>query len=58
MLRVQYTCIQVAISGAPVTDWFWYDTGYTERYLGVPPNDVQSYRQSSVLRVCNKFPNE
>ena len=27
----------VAIAGAPVTDWMCYDTGYTERYLGVPP---------------------
>ena len=51
-------CMQVAISGAPVTDWLWYDTGYTERYLGVPPNDVKSYQLSSVLDVCDKFPNE
>ena len=28
---------KLAIAGAPVTDWMVYDTGYTERYLGVPP---------------------
>ena len=26
---------KVAVSGAPVTLWFNYDTGYTERYLGL-----------------------
>ena len=25
----------MAVSGAPVTLWFNYDTGYTERYLGL-----------------------
>jgi len=24
-----------------VTDWLAYDTGYTERYLGVPPVDLK-----------------
>lgn len=30
----------MAVSGAPVTDYMWYDTGYTERYLGVPPSSI------------------
>lgn len=42
-----------AIAGAPVTDWLRYDTGYTERYLGVPgagDGDAdQAYRTSSLL---------
>ena len=50
--------IQVAISGAPVTDWLWYDTGYTERYLGVPPDALSAYKVSSVLSACDRFPNE
>lgn len=24
-----------------MTDWLAYDTGYTERYLGVPPVDLK-----------------
>ncbi len=28
---------KAAVAGAPVVDWMNYDTGYTERYLGVPP---------------------
>ena len=33
-------CLKVAVAGAPVTDWMYYDTGYTERYLGVPPSSA------------------
>jgi dipeptidyl-peptidase 4 len=39
-----------AVAGAPVTDWLLYDTHYTERYLGVPPEP--SYERSS-LRACD-----
>ena len=28
---------KAAVAGAPVVDWYDYDTAYTERYLGVPP---------------------
>ena len=38
------------VAGAPVTDWYDYDTHYTERYLGVP-KDMQdpAYARSSLL---------
>src|SRR5438045_1221141 len=32
-----------AIAGAPVTDWRLYDTHYTERYLGDPNQDPETY---------------
>nr|WP_246352118.1 S9 family peptidase [Sphingomonas xinjiangensis] len=38
-----------AVSGAPVTRWELYDTHYTERYLGDPRKDPQSYASSDAL---------
>lgn len=40
---------RAAIAGAPVTDWYDYDTHYTERYLGIPPADADTYRAASLL---------
>jgi dipeptidyl-peptidase 4 len=37
------------IAGAPVTDWRLYDTGYTERYLGLPESQPEAYDRSSLL---------
>ena len=34
---------------APVTDWHYYDTIYTERYMGKPQDDRAAYDASSVL---------
>jgi dipeptidyl-peptidase-4 len=38
-----------AVAGAPVTEWRWYDTAYTERYLGHPDHDPAAYDASSLL---------
>ncbi|MFN7937034.1 MAG: alpha/beta fold hydrolase [Bryobacteraceae bacterium] len=40
---------RAGISGAPVTDWRHYDTIYTERYMGLPEENVEGYRKSSPL---------
>jgi len=37
------------IAGAPVVDWQDYDTYYTERYMGLPSENPEGYRKSSVL---------
>jgi len=42
----RYAC---GISGAPVTDWAQYETGYTERYMDTPAQNPDGYRSSSVL---------
>lgn len=39
-----------AVAGAPVTDWALYDTHYTERYLGLPDEQVEVYRRTSLVR--------
>ncbi len=39
----------VGIAGAPVTDWYDYDTHYTERYMGVPDKDDAAYKEGSLL---------
>lgn len=39
----------VAVAGAPVIEWKWYDTGYTERYLGNPTNADDVYHHNSLL---------
>jgi len=38
-----------AVSGAPVTDWTLYDSAYTERYMGLPQENVEGYQKSSAL---------
>jgi dipeptidyl-peptidase-4 len=38
-----------AVAGAPVVTWENYDTHYTERYLGLPSENPDGYRASSVL---------
>ena len=38
-----------AVAGAPVTEWRLYDTHYTERYLGQPDENGDSYHQSSLI---------
>lgn len=38
---------KVGVAGAPVTDWHNYDTIYTERYMGLPSQNVAGYEASS-----------
>jgi dipeptidyl-peptidase 4 len=33
----------VGVAGSPVTDWRYYDTGYTERYMGTPADNPAGY---------------
>ena len=44
-----------AVAGAPVTEWLWYDTGYTERYLGNPNDDPQVYERNSLIHRAGKL---
>ncbi|RYC68175.1 S9 family peptidase [Spirosoma sp. 209] len=39
---------KVALVGAPVTDWRLYDSIYTERYMGLLPENEEKYKVSAV----------
>jgi len=41
---------KVGFAGGPVTDWHYYDTIYTERYLGLLPLREESYQESSPIK--------
>lgn len=43
------TLFRVGVAGAPVTEWTGYDTAYTERYLGMPAENPNGYRDSTLL---------
>ena len=38
---------KAGFAGAPVTDWRQYDTIYTERYMGLPDENAEGYKNSS-----------
>lgn len=46
---------KAAVAGAPVTDWEDYDTHYTERYLGLPQDNPEVYKEASLLTYAAKL---
>jgi dipeptidyl-peptidase-4 len=46
---------KAGISVAPVTDWHNYDTTYTERYMGLPKDNVEQYEKTSVVKSAAKL---
>lgn len=49
---------KLGVAGGSVVDWMLYDTGYTERYMGVPKDHQASYEASSVVKFAKGFPDE
>jgi dipeptidyl-peptidase-4 len=41
---------KAGFAGGPVTDWRYYDSIYTERYLGLPQKNEMGYRDSSPVK--------
>ncbi len=46
---------KAGFAGAPVTDWHYYDSIYTERYIGLLPQNEESYQESSPLENVEKL---
>jgi len=38
-----------ALAVAPLTDWRFYDTIYTERYMGLPSENAEGYEAASAI---------
>lgn len=46
---------KVGFAGGPVTDWRYYDTIYTERYMGLPQQHESEYKESSPINHAEGF---
>ncbi len=40
------------VAGAPPTDWRFYDTIYTERFMDTPQNNPEGYERTSVVKAA------
>jgi dipeptidyl-peptidase-4 len=46
---------KAGFAGGPVTNWRYYDTIYTERYMGLIPPQEESYKESSPVTNASKL---
>lgn len=46
---------KAGFAGGPVTDWHYYDTIYTERYLGLLPANEEYYQESSPIEKAKQL---
>ena len=46
---------KAGIAVAPVTNWRFYDTVYTERYMGIPTDNPEGYDENSPLAHAGKL---
>jgi dipeptidyl-peptidase-4 len=46
---------KAGVAAAPVTDWHYYDSIYTERYLGLLPQNADYYKESSPIDKVKQF---
>lgn len=43
------------MAGGSVTDWTYYDTHYTERFMDTPADNPEGYKSSSVLNYIDRY---
>ena len=46
---------KAGFAGGPVTDWHYYDSIYTERYLGLLPVNEEYYQESSPIQKAKQL---
>lgn len=46
---------KVGFAGGPVTDWHFYDSIYTERYMGLPQDHEKDYEDSSPVKYAGQL---
>jgi len=46
---------KAGFAGGPVTEWHYYDSIYTERYLGLLPQNEKYYKASSPIEKVKQF---
>lgn len=46
---------KAAVSGAPVTDWKYYEVMYGERYMDTPQSNPEGYEESSTLNYISNL---
>jgi dipeptidyl-peptidase-4 len=46
---------KAGFAGGPLTDWRYYDSIYTERYLGLPEKNKKGYQDSSPVRYAGQL---
>ncbi len=46
---------RMAIAVAPVTNWRYYDSIYTERYMGLPRDNAKGYDENSPINFCDEM---
>lgn len=46
---------KTGIAGAPVIDWKYYETVYTERYMDTPASNAEGYKESSTLSYVDQL---
>jgi dipeptidyl-peptidase-4 len=46
---------KMAMAVAPVTNWKWYDTAYTERYMHTTKDNAQGYEENSPVNFAERL---
>lgn len=49
------TTFKMAMAVAPVTNWKWYDSAYTERYMHTTKDNAQGYEDNSPVNFADKL---